>query len=495
MIWLAAAFACLIWAASDPVGMGQGLGPFTVLAIGLTGICFGLSALAFIQRAYHVPAYALALLLAVASARTGDNHMLPVVKQAILPPPVTLQQAYNSFIAAPGPHRLLLVATAGGGIRAAFWTAYALGQLHDMDGAKFDKALFSISGVSGGGVGAVFYRAMLTEQEHGLPICTRADRVPQTLFAKCAEHYLSQDGIGPALTGLLFPDLVQRFLPFAWLPDRATALSAAWSAAWAKDAGSAGGYMTSPFVSLWQSDTPWPILLLNGTSVAQGHRVLTSNLDLHNISSEFHDVQPFPRSYAISAATAGLNTARFPLVSPPGGIPALEGAPPDQVVDGGVFENSGAQTTLELLHWILSQPKDTRPSIAILQITSDPDETAGPQDPCKPTPPPPIRATAPGLLPDITSGITALSRSRGARGIAAMAALRVEACDATIPYAEIRLRGFDRRPNPPLGWSLSGAAIQSIENSWPPATGAMHVQLGAFNGLPVQALLDWLNQS
>ena len=492
LLWLSAALGCMIWAANDPVGMGQGLGPFAVLAIGLIGICFGLTALAFLQRVLHVPAFALALLLAVISSRTGDNHTLPALKQATLPPPVSLPLAYERFMAQPGPHRLLLVATAGGGIRAAFWTAYALGRLHDLAGGNFDSSLFSISGVSGGGVGAVFYRAMLAEQEHGLPVCTRGDQVPQTRFAPCAEHYLSQDGIGPTLAALLFPDLVQRFVPFPVLPDRAAALSAAWSSAWAKDAGAASGYMPGAFAALWQPDRPWPVLLLNGTSVAQGRRIVTSNLDLSALPDEFDDVQVFPRSYAISAATAGLNTARFPFVSPPGGIPAQGGMPADQIVDGGVFENSGAQTTLELLRWLLTRPQPTRPDIAILQITSDPDEAPGPPIPCTPAPPSPSDATAPRFLPDLTSGLTALFRSRGARGIAAMAALRVEACDAGLHYAAIRLQKQDKRPEPPLGWSLSGAAIASIEGSWPRQIDASHFDQAALNGPAVQALVGWL---
>ena len=35
------------------------------------------------------------------------------------------------------------------------------------------------------------------------------------------------------MTGMMFPDLLQRFLPAALLPDRAETLERSWEAAWA----------------------------------------------------------------------------------------------------------------------------------------------------------------------------------------------------------------------------------------------------------------------
>jgi hypothetical protein len=49
---------------------------------------------------------------------------------------------------------IVIVAAAGGGLRAAYWTATLLGELHDRSNGDFSKSLFAISGVSGGALGA-----------------------------------------------------------------------------------------------------------------------------------------------------------------------------------------------------------------------------------------------------------------------------------------------------------------------------------------------------
>ena len=60
------------------------------------------------------------------------------------------------------PVPMLIIATAGGGIRAAYWTATVLEQLQgdlEKKGQALDKLVFAISGVSGGSVGAMDYIA------------------------------------------------------------------------------------------------------------------------------------------------------------------------------------------------------------------------------------------------------------------------------------------------------------------------------------------------
>ena len=54
----------------------------------------------------------------------------------------------------------IIVATAGGGSRAGYWTASVLGYLQD-ERPIFKDHLFAISGVSGGSLGAAVFRAAL----------------------------------------------------------------------------------------------------------------------------------------------------------------------------------------------------------------------------------------------------------------------------------------------------------------------------------------------
>jgi hypothetical protein len=63
-----------------------------------------------------------------------------------------------------GPVPMLIVATAGGGIRAAYWTATILDRLEgdfENDGRSVRPYLFAISGVSGGSVGGTAFEAAM----------------------------------------------------------------------------------------------------------------------------------------------------------------------------------------------------------------------------------------------------------------------------------------------------------------------------------------------
>ena len=280
-------------------------------------------------------------MLAIISSYTMDNHQLASVPSDPTTKPPTLDEAYQAFKPEPG-RKLLLVATAGGGIRAAYWTAYALSKLHDDPRLQkqFDNALFAISGVSGGSYGAVVYRAMLATK-HTPPCANRnpgPDDKPPANFADCVYLYLGWDALGPTVVSLLFPDLQQRFIPFSLLPDRAHALELTWQKAWAERAPekSQQDLLKNAFHGLW-SDLPLPVLLLNGTSVSVGHRIITTNVMPNSAATAFHDVAFFSQlmDREIAATTAATNSARFPIISPPGTIVDSRGTATDQIVDGG----------------------------------------------------------------------------------------------------------------------------------------------------------------
>lgn len=480
-IWLALSLAATVWAVAAPIRMGHYFGPVTIVPIGLAGICTGISLIVLLTQTLHVPVFAGLLLLAVVAGYTADNHKLysAISDSTTLHPPApsTLDEAYSSFTKSK-PRKLLIVATAGGGIRAAYWTAYAFAKLHEEE--AFNRALFAISGVSGGSYGAVVYRAMLATGQN--PPCRArndAGQQPKT-FVDCTRLYFDPDadGLGPTLVALLFPDLLQRFIPVPIFPDRSRALELAWQDAWRRSAPTGKEeLLAGPFGSLWSKDDPLPILLLNGTSVRSGRRIITTNLRLGNDADKvFHDVADFSSltPTVISASTAVSNSARFPYISPPGTITIADGTASDQIVDGGVFENSGAQTALELYETLMG--KSDRPEIGVLQITSDPD-LPDPTGRCGP------KDGDPGIarfLPDILSAPTALLNSRSARGTAAIEALRsrVEADfkpgqagdspeKGKAPYFAIRLSRTDAQTFAPLGWKLSKAAEAAIERAWP----------------------------
>jgi len=162
--------------------------------------------LTYALLAYGQPsATAFALTLAVVFGFWIDNHEIRLSPDA---PPLSRsapgdhyenwRQAHPDFTPIASREPMILVAAAGGGIRAAYWTATNLAAMEALPG--FGQGLFAISGVSGGSVGAATYTA--------LKRALGPDR-PDLLAAKVRE-VLKQDFLSPVVAGLLFPDLAQR---------------------------------------------------------------------------------------------------------------------------------------------------------------------------------------------------------------------------------------------------------------------------------------------
>jgi len=181
---------------------------------------------------------------------------------------------------------LFIASAEGGGIRAAYWTAQVLAALQD-ESEQFADHLFAISGVSGGSLGGAVFAAQVASGTKAKSFGTQADAM------------LKQDFLAPTLGTLLFPDLVQRFLPWPAFEDRAVTLEQSWESAW--QSSSAGNDETQrnafeqPFSDLWGRSGPSgekgepPLLLLNSTSVAEGRRLIMHPLDISGRDGEFHD--------------------------------------------------------------------------------------------------------------------------------------------------------------------------------------------------------------
>ncbi|MEK7759296.1 MAG: hypothetical protein AAB304_06815, partial [Pseudomonadota bacterium] len=216
----------------------------------------------------------------------------------------------------------------------------------------FADQLFALSGVSGGSLGSTVFTALLADQQYRSPNfrCGGGDAQPLT---RKAQKILGEDFLAPAIAATLYPDLVQRFWPFA-IPhfDRARALELSWEQVWRRHAGN--NRFAEPFDKLWQ-DQPdhWlPALFLNSTWVETGKRLIVSNLRLTaDDFSDVEDAQLFFGKDALPLSTAVHLSARFTFVSPAGTL-TKDGRVYGRAVDGGYFENSGATTALEILKTI-----------------------------------------------------------------------------------------------------------------------------------------------
>jgi len=279
----------------------------------------------------------------------------------------------------------------------------------------FGQQVFAISGVSGGALSTVMTYAALADSQLperatngiGRPPC-RKDFASDQWFAPyvkdganaalpwqaheswkgCLELLLSGDFLSPVFLSLISSDLLQ----LAYRGDRAAILEQAWEMRYAaitsenrlkicgqnmpqaqelKGPTLAAAMTTVRACVLRESTSSWlPVLLLNGTSVGTGRRIVASDVrtfrandipgrtdrqvvrtftdayDLHELMTG-DKVEMF-ESGDIRLSTGATMSARFPVISPHGNIRDKEGSIVDRVVDGGYFENYGAITSLEL---------------------------------------------------------------------------------------------------------------------------------------------------
>ncbi|SOD95358.1 hypothetical protein SAMN06269250_4832 [Spirosoma fluviale] len=262
---------------------------------------------------------------------------------------------------------LVLVAAEGGGIRALNWTAETLIRLDSII-PGFSRHVYALSGVSGGGVGTVFYTAFLRD-------FAEADR------ARSFEQFrkvIRDDYLSGVSSALLFPESVQRLVPFP-IPalERAKWLEDSW----------AGSYYTnlklstldSSLTQLYQTRSGYnynlPSLLLNGTLAESGQKIITSNLKLDaryfkNVVSTL-DVL----GTDVPLKTAASLCSRFPIVTNGGLIQKdtmlINGRNQQyggHVVDGGYFDNSGVETCIQLLNNLIPSIRrlDTADRVTII---------------------------------------------------------------------------------------------------------------------------------
>lgn len=461
-----------------PVVLPQWLGTPAILLLGLAGIVlFGSLVLTYAFLVNGQPAAtALALVLAVIFGFSNDNHWIRTDPQAPalqrLDPRAhyeTWRQANPPSISIKGRAPVILVAASGGGIRAAYWTASTLATLESIPG--FRDSLLSISGVSGGSLGAVVYGSIRRLQlEPGGPSDTLTE----------VQQILGQDFLSPVVAGLVFPDLLQRFfpIPFGWA-DRQRFLELAFERA----LGPGPNPLARSFAGLYADgyELRVPSLLLNTTVVDSGRRAIISNIALDGFTDTLDLLAEGFSTREIRLSAAAGASARFTYVSPAGSLwgPGEGGIQRLRLVDGGYFENSGAATTVDLLN-LIEGPK-LFPILVLIRNDPQASPVCQGRNGRGSLGPGPAGPPAGGLVSEVASPVRALLNARTARGRLAEvdAAKRferaggavIEVSIAAVAQAELKLepsiKGREhikqRLVEPPLGWSLSASVRKSMD--------------------------------
>ena len=272
----------------------------------------------------------------------------------------TLQSAYKTWREAwpktnlgkpdtpdqPARPTFVLVAAAGGGIRASFWTSLVLTRLVDQ-ASEFRQALFASSGVSGGSLGlGVFYGLLASSN----PKCK-----PGAELEPCVFTFHQHDFLAGPLAATLAGYPANALLPV--FPSRNEALEVSWERAWRDTIGTAKDdpdAFSSPMKDLGLSSVTWPpLLLLNATSASTGERAVAANVAIDTwISNKTTCKVNLVEETAVPLSAAIGVSARFPILSdlgwveprPSRGCPEFLG-----LADGGYYDNYGAATVLDLM--------------------------------------------------------------------------------------------------------------------------------------------------
>jgi hypothetical protein len=430
----------------------------------------------YIGMRLHVPLFSALLVLAVVFSLWNDNHAVRTLdfqqpaQRADLAQHLRTWMARNEAKLAGGKTIPLYVVNAeGGGIRAAYWTVTVLGEIQNRNPC-FAEHLFSLSGVSGGSLGASVFVALLAHaRETGnAPACGTRPAGRSFDIKSSAQAVLGEDFLSPVVAGMLYPDLVQRvlFFPVARF-DRAATLERAWELAWARHVGGRNR-LSEPLDRLWEDQAHWtPALFLNATWVETGKRIIASNVRVAAAadSESFVDSEDaqaffFPRSLPLS--TAAHMSARFTYVSPAGTL-VKDGRPHGRVVDGGYFENSGATTTLEVLQAIdqlaAEDARWEKVQPFVIHISNEPVEAQFGADSLSGAPGHPLIAPR-QLLNEALSPLWTLLNTRNARGLYARETVMWHAG----PQNFLHFGLCRRSSNVPLGWVLSQSTRDRMQD-------------------------------
>jgi hypothetical protein len=425
---------------------------------------------------------------------------------------------------------LIVVATAGGGIRAAAWTIYVLDQTfaygefqachspRDSGAPRRMNWLFALSGVSGGSVGLETYIARQAtadlDRVDGQPVPAWAEQSDQEAASgqpsRTPGHRgwvrsaLGGDGLTPTLTWLLLAESQSSLLRFPLTTDSAAVLEGAfetWATAPSGDGVSALEVPSGATQGLFymQSRAQIPLLLLNGTSVETGCRfngsvvrTVTANgpnptpeaplacvmpNDLRDWRSETLGATVDLADYVcqqsdIRLSTAALLSARFPYVSPSGGLrQCLEAsstgrsAPRTFVVDGGYHEGSGMETAVDVWSVLAPQVADYNARASspvtivpmLLQIDNGYDEPVAPGV----TPIQPQALVPPATYLATRGAVESRSRQEGQIMFSQPYGLPTALWFCGDRYAHFALRAHPG-PSAPLGWVLSDVSFDDF---------------------------------
>jgi len=396
-----------------PLALGWSMGTLGIGFLALSLWCFVFTFLwIYLPQRFGVGNWAIApllLLLLVGQPAERALRTAPIEQQALPTLPTLHQHHANWRQGLPDAQSpVFLVAAAGGGLRAAYWTGGLLAAMDDRTCGRFGDHIFAVSGVSGGSVGLSAYLA----QRKVWAAKPEAERC-QGGRVEELQRFLRRDYLGPVAGSLLFAEVAQAFIPFSYLRmERGTTLADAMAHGWRDTFRGAGAdLLERPFLDVMSvrpdDSFRMPAVYLNATTVESGKRAVAANVQLGAMRADplFFEANVSRgtrlQTTDLSLVDAAVNSARFPGISPPGKVmgcfpmpghvAGTEDACRDagfgvwgHLVDGGFFENSGLETLMDAWRELIDQMHGRNNALAdaerrrtfLIVITNDKDSGA-----------------------------------------------------------------------------------------------------------------------
>ena len=319
--------------------------PLSVIIIAASFWLFPTLFLSLSAGRYRIPSYTIVVFYVWLISGFNNNHQVRIIESNEFETRPTDVQYANNWIKrliaeekAAGKDTteqipIYLIAGEGGGIRAAYWTGNLLAKFDSLDKDFYHRTL-ALSGVSGSSIGMCFFQGL---KHQGTNQMTRN-----------MSQLSSKDYLTPLLVGFFFPDMMQRICPFI-IPgsDRTRYLEDGFSSKFNDITNE--NTLNEAFLKVSSTaDSASPILFFNTTEVETGRKALISNVKL--TKAYFYDVVDVIKELKadMPMKTAATNSARFPIVTPPG-LLNEDNCKSSSLVDGGYFENTGLHTTFQLL--------------------------------------------------------------------------------------------------------------------------------------------------
>jgi hypothetical protein len=330
---------------------------FFLLAL-LTVLTWLFSGVAFLLDRTRLPVFATLLAVSLLTGVIRTDHKFVVNEKNLAEGKISPSDVIEEWKKARGKKSktILVVATAGGGIRAAAWTAEVMTRLEEKGCGAASDSLVLVSSVSGGSVGSMFVVAPYSEE--GYP-STYDD-------LKAVRFNAKRSSLSAVGWGLAYPDLARTvpvlgsFVPETF--DRGWSLENTWATGWREKK------QKTPTMKQWREDVRRglrPAVIFNGTASESGERFLVTSTD-----ASFKGAKEFFELFGtmdINVSTAARLSATFPYASPLARASAGSVKDGYHVGDGGYYDNSGLLSAVE---W-LDEARDDLQGYQVLLVLID----------------------------------------------------------------------------------------------------------------------------